>query len=168
MALAIVIGWSLANAIQRIGDWSLSDMDAYWNAATRLREGLPLYPAVPDSGAADVFRYAPWFAWAWVPLTFLPKAAVAVAWSALLVGASAVAIMPIVRQPSLTRIAAAALLGTILLWSAASGNVQPVIVAILVLGIEGRSGPLWVAIAASLKIFPIGFALVYAGRREWR
>ena len=168
VALAIVIGWSVANAIQRIGDWSLSDMDAYWNAAMRLRDGLPLYPAVPDPGAADVFRYAPWFAWAWVPLTFLPKAGVAVAWSALLVGASGAAVMPILRQPSLTRIGAAALLGTILLWSAASGNVQPLLVAVLVFGVEGRGGPLWIAIAASLKIFPIGFALVYAGRRDWR
>ena len=40
--------------------------------------------------------------------------------------------------------------------------------AVLVFGVERRGGPLWVAIAASLKIFPIGLALVYAGRREWR
>jgi hypothetical protein len=33
--------------------------------------------------------------------------------------------------------------------------------------VERRSGPLWVAAAASLKVFPLFFALVYAGRRQW-
>jgi hypothetical protein len=36
-----------------------------------------------------------------------------------------------------------------------------------VLGVERRSGPLWVAAAGSLKIFPLLFALVYIGRRQW-
>jgi hypothetical protein len=168
VALSIVIGWSIANAIQRIGDWSLSDMDAYWNAALRLRQGWPLYPAVANSGAADVFRYAPWFAWAWVPLTFLPKMAVAIGWSALLVAATAASIRPILARPTLTTTGASLLLGSILLWSAASGNVQPLIVAALVRTVEKRSGPVWIGIASSLKIFPLGFALVYAGRRQWR
>ena len=35
------------------------------------------------------------------------------------------------------------------------------------LGVERRSGPLWIALAASMKIFPILLALVYAGRRQW-
>ena len=167
IALAIVIGWSLANAIQRIGAWSLSDMDAYWNAAMRLREGAPLYPPVIDPAAVDIYKYAPWFAWLWVPLTFLPKVVVGVAWSAVLVAASAVAIAPILRRASLTAVAVATLLGTILLWSAASGNVQPLLVAVLVHGVERRSGPLWIGLAASLKVFPVFYALVYLGRRMW-
>jgi hypothetical protein len=167
VALAIVIGWSVANAIQRIGDWSLSDMDAYSSAAMRLREGLPLYPVASDAGAADVFRYAPWFAWAWVPLTYVPRAAVAFGWSALLVAATAVAIWPLVVRRTLPAIGAAALFGSILLWCAASGNVHPLLVAVLVLGVDRHSGPVWIGIASSLKIFPLGFALVYAGRREW-
>lgn len=167
VALGIVIGWSVANAIQRIGDWSLSDMDAYWNAAMRLRDGLPLYPATPDAGAADVFRYAPWFAWVWVPFTYVPKPIVGVGWSAMLVGATAVAAWPLAARRTLPALGAATLFSSILLWSAASGNVQPLLVAVLVLGVDRRSGPLWIGLASSLKIFPLAFALVYAGRREW-
>jgi hypothetical protein len=167
VALAIVIGWSLANAIQRMGDWSLSDMDAYWNAAMRLREGGLLYPPVADPSAVDIFKYAPWFAWAWMPLTFLPKALVSALWSAVLLGASVAALLPFLSRPTLSRLATAALLGSLLLWSAASGNVQPVLVAILVHGVARSSGPVWIGIAASLKIFPLFYALVYVGRREW-
>lgn len=167
IALAIIIGWSLANVIQRVGDWSLSDMDAYWNAAMRLRDGAPLYPPVADPSAVDIFKYAPWFAWVWMPLTFLPRPIISVAWSAVLVVASGAAISPLLRVRNLTALAAAALLGSILLWSAASGNVQPLLVASLALGVERRSGPVWIGLAASLKIFPIFYALVYLARRMW-
>jgi hypothetical protein len=167
LAAAIVIGWSVANVIQRVGDWSLSDMDAYWNAALRLREGGLLYPPVPDPAAVDIFKYAPWFAWAWIPLTLLPKAVVGAAWSAVLVGASGAALVPLLRQISLARLSAAALLGSLLIWSAASGNVQPLLVAVLVHGVATRTGPIWIGVAASLKIFPLFYALVYVGRREW-
>lgn len=167
LAAAIVIGWSLANVIQRVGDWSLSDMDAYWNAAMRLREGGLLYPPVADPAAVDIFKYAPWFAWAWIPLTLLPKAVVGAAWSAVLVGASGAALIPLLSRITLARLAAAALLGSLLIWSAASGNVQPLLVAVLVHGITTRAGPVWIGVAASLKIFPLFYALVYVGRREW-
>jgi hypothetical protein len=167
LAAAIVIGWSLANVIQRVGDWSLSDMDAYWNAAMRLREGGLLYPPVADPAAVDIFKYAPWFAWAWIPLTLLPKAVVGAGWSAILVAASGAALMPLLRTVTLARVAAAALLGSLLIWSAASGNVQPLLVAVLVHGITARAGPIWIGVAASLKVFPLFYALVYVGRREW-
>jgi hypothetical protein len=48
------------------------------------------------------------------------------------------------------------------------GNVQPLLVAGLGFGISRRSGPLWIAVAASLKAVPILYALVYVARREWR
>ena len=167
VAVAIVIGWSVANVIQRAGDWSLSDMDAYWNAAMRLREGELLYPPVPDPAAVDIYKYAPWFAWLWVPLTFLPKVVVGVAWSAILVASSTVATVPLLRHRTLTGVAAASLIGSVLIWSAASGNVQPLLVAALVWGVERRSGPLWIGAAASLKIFPLLYAAVYVGRRQF-
>jgi hypothetical protein len=167
LALSILIGWSVANAIQRLGDWSLSDMDAYWNAAMRLRDAAPLYPPVADPAAVDIYKYAPWFAWAWVPLTFLPKALVGVMWSTILAGASGVALLPVIRHLTLTRLAVGAFFGSLLLWSAASGNVQPLLIAILIHGVDRRSGPIWIGLAASLKVFPLFYALVYAGRREW-
>ena len=166
-ALAIVIGWGLVNAWQHISTWSLSDMDAYWNAALRVRDGAALYPPLPDPSAADVYRYAPWFAWAWVPLTFLPKALVAVAWSGVLVAASVAALRPVLARTA-TSLAVASLLGGFLIWAASVGNVQPLIVASLVNGMDRRSGPLWIGFSASLKAVPILFALVYVGRGEWR
>jgi hypothetical protein len=167
LAIAIVIGWSVANVIQRVGAWSLSDMDAYWNAALRLRDGGDLYPAVTDPGGADVYRYAAWFAWLWVPLTQLPKSVVAAGWSLVLLVASGAAVLPVLRRPSLAALAAAALLASLLVWSASSGNVQPLLVAMLVHGVERRSGPLWVGVAASLKIVPVLLLLVYLARGQW-
>ena len=38
----------------------------------------------------------------------------------------------------------------------------------LMWGVERRSGPLWIAIGASLKAVPLLLAIVYAGRGEWR
>jgi hypothetical protein len=166
-AVAIVVGWSIANILQRANAWSLSDMDAYWNAAMRIREAQPLYPPVADPAAVVIYKYAPWFAWAWLPLTFLPKALVGAAWSCVLVAASVAAIAPLFNPPSQARFATASLLASLLLWSASSGNVQPLIVAVLVHGIARRSGPVWIGAAASLKIFPLFYALVYLGRREW-
>jgi hypothetical protein len=166
IALAIVIGWSVSNAWYRITDWSLSDMDAYWNAALRVREGAMLYPPLADPSAADVYRYAPWFAWAWVPLSYLPKALVATGWSLVLIAATAAALRPLMR-PTAASIGAAALIGSMLIWATSVGNVQPLLIATLVHGIDRRSGPLWVGIAASLKAVPIVYVLLYLGRREW-
>lgn len=166
VALAVVIGWSISNVAFHVAAWNLADMDAYWNAALRLREGQPLYPALADSSAADVYRYAPWFAWAWVPLTFLPKLAVGVGWSAILLAATAWALRPLMR-PDLTSLAALMLLGSFLVWGASVGNVQPLLIAALVHGLERRSGPVWVGVVASLKAVPILYALIYVGRGEW-
>ena len=167
VALAIVIGWSVTNAWYRITDWSMADMDAYWNAALRLREGGLLYPPLADPSAADVFRYAPWFAWAWVPLTFLPKALVSVGWSTLLLAATTVALRPLMHRTA-GSVAAASLIGSLLIWGTSIGNVQPLLIAALVYGIDRRSGPLWIGVAASLKAVPILYILLYVGRGEWR
>lgn len=167
LALAIVVGWSLTNAWYRVTDWSLSDMDAYWNAALRLREGALLYPPLTDSSAADVYRYAPWFAWVWVPVTYLPKGLVSIVWSAILATASVAALRPVMQRTG-AAVAVAFLVGSLLLWAASVGNVQPLVIAALVHGISRRSGPIWVGIAASLKAVPILYVLLYAGRREWR
>ena len=50
---------------------------------------------------------------------------------------------------------------------AAYGNVQPLLVLALLWGAPRRSGPIWVALAASLKLDPILLVVVYAGRGEW-
>jgi hypothetical protein len=54
------------------------------------------------------------------------------------------------------------------LQGAVFGNVQPLLVLMLMWAVERRSGPLWIAVGASLKATPLALALVYAGRGEWR
>ena len=166
LAIAILIGWSAAQIGFRVADWSLSDMDAYWNAAMRLRDGAALFPPLADPSAPDVYRYAPWFAGLWVPLTYLPKTIVGIGWSAILIAAVAVCLRPLLR-PDLTSIAAAFFFGSFLIWGASIGNVQPLLIAALMHTIDRRSGPLMVGVAASLKAVPILFLVLYLGRREW-
>lgn len=164
LVTALVVGVGISQVILTLGDWHLRDMGAYWDAAHRLRDGEPLYPPLADPEASDVYRYAPWFAWAWVPISLLPLDVARVAWSALLLGASALALLPLVRQRAWLLVW---LFAPILLGISAIGNVQPLIVAALVLGLERRSGPAWIAAAASLKAVPILFVITYLGRRQY-
>lgn len=164
LVAGLVIGLGIANLYWSVAQWSLSDAEAYWNAAHRLREGADLYPAVADVEASDVFRYAPWFAWLALPFSFLPLSIAGSLWSAILVGASVVAVIPLASRGAWLQVA---FFFPILIGISAVGNVHALMVAWLVWGVERRSGPLWIALAASLKAVPILLALVYVGRREW-
>lgn len=164
VALAVIIGVGLVNLIQATTHWTLSDAAAYWNAGLRLREGEPLYPVLTNVDASEVYRYAPWLAWLAVPVTYLPVQIAGALWSAVLLVASAIALVPLARARAWL---AVAFFGPILVGISAVGNVHPLLIAPLVWTVERRSGPLWVGVAASLKIFPLLFALVYLGRREW-
>jgi hypothetical protein len=143
-----------------------SDMDAYWEAAERLRDGERLYrPGVETD--SDLYRYAPWFAAAWIPLTYLPKEAVLLGWMSLCVAAALASVAPLARE-GLAGWAALIFLLPFQLEGAAFGNVQPLLVLMLMWGAPRRSGPLWIALGASLKGAPLVLAAVYAGRGEWR
>lgn len=163
-AHATLVGLSIATVIFAATDWKLTDAEAYWNAAVRLREGQPLYPAVSDPEASTVYRHAPWFAFAAVPFTYLPVELAGALWSIALVAASTWAVAPLARRGSLV---VALFFGSILIAISAIGNTQPLIVAALVHGLDRRSGPVWIALSASLKVVPALFALVYLGRRQW-
>ena len=163
-ATAVIIAIGIFNLYQAVIGWTLSDAGAYWEAAIRLRAGEELYPPLASVDASEVYRYAPWFAVAAVPWTFLPQWLAGALWSVVLLGASALALWPLVRARLWLLVA---LFGPILVGISAVGNAHPLVVAGLVLGVERRSGPLWVAAAGSLKIFPLLFALVYIGRRQW-
>jgi hypothetical protein len=139
-------------------------MDVHISAASRLKNGQPLY--IPGDVAVDSFWYAPWFAVAWMPLTLLPRVVVAVLWSGVLLAATAVVALTLARLgrngPML-----ALLVGPLLFAVSARGNIQALMVLSLLWGFNRGSGPLWVAIAASLKYTPILLALTYAARRQW-
>lgn len=165
--LFVTIGLLVIQLLWALQWWPMLDMNAYWDAALRLRAGEPLYPAYADPSAPEVYRYSPWFAQLWIPITLLPRELVNAAWGTLLAVATAVSLVPLLRTRSAVGIAAAALIGSHLLLNARYGNVQPLMIAALVWGAERRSGPLWIAIAASLKFFPLLYVLIYVGRREW-
>jgi hypothetical protein len=166
VALAIASGLGLAVMYWSLTSVGFEDVAAYWSAGERLRDGQALYPAALDTptsmyyGAA--YRYAPWFALVWVPLTSLPRELVTVLWAGVLVAAVAYVGWSIRGH----RLAFAALM-PFLFDAATDGNVQPLLVAGLVYGLARRSGPLWIALAASLKGAPLMFVLAYAARREW-
>ena len=143
-----------------------ADVSAYWNAAERLRAGQPLY-APGAANASDLYRYAPWFAAAWVPLTYLPREAVTAGWLGLMVAAALLSTLPLLRRGPVG-LAAFTIFAPLQLEGAIFGNVQPLLVLGLLWGVERRSGPLWIALGASLKAVPILLAFVYAGRGEWR
>ena len=164
VALAVIIGIGFNHVWWSVVDWHLDDMNAYWDAGVRLRQGQPLFPPVTDVLASEVYRYSPWFAWMWAPITLLPRELVNVLWSVVLLAASVAAVVPMARRRAWIGVT---FFLPILVGISAGGNVHALLVAALVLGVERRSGPLWIGVAASLKLFPILFALTYLGRRQW-
>ncbi|MEO7869517.1 MAG: glycosyltransferase 87 family protein [Candidatus Limnocylindria bacterium] len=169
LALAICIGFGLAFVIANVRSWELEDSEAYWRAALRLRGGEPLYVQVdPAADEMIAYRYAPWFAWLWVPLTMLPRGTVQFGWSLVLMVSTVAAVLPLIRVRTVAAICLAALLGGLLIRTASTGNVHALLIAALVYGVPRRSGPVWIGVAASLKFVPILYALVYVGRGEWR
>lgn len=165
VVLATLAGIAIGAMVFALRSWTLEDMQVYLEAATRLREGEPLYSTTNPRAA---YQYAPWFAAAWVPFSLLPDAVVSIGWSAILIAASVLSIRPLLRRPGLPALALILLMLPILLFSSArSGNVQTLLIAALVIGLERRWGPLAIAAAASLKAFPLALALVYLGRRQW-
>jgi hypothetical protein len=166
-----VIGLLFATMLVRIAliwnEWTFADVNAYLAAAHRLRDGQPLYAGFLDPDSYRVFRYAPWFAWLWVPLSYLPRDPLAWGWGALLAVASGAILVGLARLRRAAAWALAFLIAPWLFSLVQVGNIQPIIVAILAFGISRRSGPLWVGVAASLKVVPMLYALPYLARREW-
>lgn len=164
IALAILIGIGVSHVVFAVRDWPLGDMDVYLAAATRLRDGQPLY--VAGDVAVNSYWYAPWYAVAWIPLTYLPREAVAIAWSAVLLAAVAGVVVLLARQGRWATVLAL-LVAPPLVAVSAGGNVQSLMVLVLMLGFHRPWGPLAVAVAASMKFTPILLVAAYIARREW-
>jgi hypothetical protein len=162
---AFVIGLSLAWVVWTVGGLNFSDADAYRLAAERLVAGQDIYVQAPNQNEA--FRYAPWFAAAWIPLAALPETLGDLLWAAILSVATVFSVLPLARQPYLGARLLAVFGGAMLIWTVARGNVHPLVMVALIQGLDRRSGPVWVALAASLKAVPIIFVLIYVARHEW-
>jgi hypothetical protein len=143
------------------------DADAYWHAAQRLREGLPLY--VPSGlDETEIYRYAPWFAYAWLPLTYLPQSVAFLIWRGVLLGAAVAAVLPLLRRPTPAGLTLSVLLFALLVSNLPAANVTTLMVGALAVGLRSRAGPYILGAAASLKVFPILLVAGYAAERRWR
>lgn len=168
--VVLVVGAAYAVEVTRqaLTTWTVADMDAYWNAAMRLRGGEALFPAGVSNWAPTVYHYAPWFAWLWVPISHLPYEAVRVGWSLALVVASGYVIFRNLALRSMATVGLILIAGANLLAIASGGNVQPLMVLLLLATLERRwLGPASIAICASLKLAPAMLVAVYVGRRQW-
>ncbi len=165
VVVAILVGIGVSHVVFAIREWPLGDMDVYLAAAARLRDGQPLY--VSGDIAMNSFWYAPWYAVLWVPLTYLPRDVVAVAWSAVLLAATAVVTVHLWRRGPPGRLVAIFAAPPLIAVSA-GGNIQSLMVLALLLGFHRRWGPLAVALAASMKFTPILLTAAYVARGEYR
>ena len=145
------------------------DADAYWQAALRLREGEALYlPISAYADEIDIYRYAPWFAYAWVPLTWLPQEVAYTVWRGLLLAGAVAAGVPLVRTRTAAGFVMALLMVGLLASNNQAANVTPLIVGALALALPTRAGPVVVGLAGSLKIFPLLLVAGYVAERRWR
>ena len=163
-----LIGFALAVVGGLAGLWTfwghlvlnpLVDVRAYYDAATRLNAGLPLYPPGADPNLAGYYRYPPLMAIVLRPFALLPYTSFAALWMAAIVGALAWTL----RRIGLGRRTWLVLgwLGIPLGWTLAIGQAHVYVTLLLVLGT-----PLSIALAAHLKVFPILAALYWIGRGD--
>ena len=96
IAAAFVSSLGIISIVAALATWDLIDFNAYWEGALRARTGQELWPPGTDTNDA-LFRYSSWYAWAWVPLTYLPRQLVEVGWSIVLLLAPSVAIVRLMR-----------------------------------------------------------------------
>jgi hypothetical protein len=159
LGVILLIGAAVSSHVQ-------PDADAYWHAALRLRDGQALYGG-PRGDETEIYRYAPWFAFAWVPLTYLGQGAAYVVWRGILIASTVLAIWPLLRRPSPASVTLALLVGGLLVSNLPAANVTPLIVGVLVAGLRSRAGPVLLGFAASLKLFPLLLAAGYVAERRW-
>jgi Glycosyltransferase family 87 len=170
LAFLGVVGLLTVLLLTRIGQaftrWDGVDLDVYRRAGHEwLAHGNP-YHFEGTAGVAS-YRYAPWFAVLWIPLSLLPRDLIEVAWSITLLLASGAVVVSLVRENGESGLPLALLGAALLVSTIAGGNVQPLIVAAVYFSLHRPSGPIWVGIAASLKIVPILYIIPWIARREW-
>lgn len=166
VTIAVVLGLAIANLTWAVADLHFNDLHSYRAAALRIRDGEQLYGG--DVTPFNKYYYAPWFAFAFIPLSYLPWEVLALGWTSFTVACSVVAVGPLVKHGSHAALAAAVLLGSILVALSISGNVHAPMLAMLVMLLRTRWAPVAIGVAASLKATPILLTLAYLARGEWR
>lgn len=140
----------------------LADARAYYDAASRLNAGQPLYPAGADVDAAEFYRYPPLLAVALRPLALVPYEWFALAWELAVIGC----FVALVRYLGVRRKStwlAIGLLGVPIGWCLTIAQAHVPLTYLLALG-----QPWSVALAANLKITPVLVAIWWLGRRDFQ
>jgi hypothetical protein len=138
----------------------LSDVRAYYDAATRLNAGLPLYDLGIDVNASEFYRYPPLLAILFRPLALLPFEVAAAGWEIAMVVLFIHTVRVLgVRRPVLI---ALGILAFPITWSLLLGQAQVAVTWML-----SVATPWSIALAGQLKIFPALAALYWVGRRDW-
>jgi hypothetical protein len=158
LTLALLGAFAAVMLAAAVRHWDLVDLSAYLGAADRIVHGQSMYPTGYDPDGAATYRYAPWFAWLFVPLTYVPRSVVEVGWSIALIGSLLYVGWRLTRL-GLTGVALALILVPLLAMTASYGNIQPILVALLV----ARPGWVSVGIAGGLKVTPVLLAAAWWG-----
>jgi hypothetical protein len=150
----------IAVALLHVINDPLADARAYYDAATRLNQDLPLYPAGADPNAAEFYRYPPLLAIVLRPLALLPYEAFALLWEGVIVASFALLLRHLGLRSQRTWLAVG-LLGIPIGWALSIAQAQVPLTLLLAIG-----QPWSIALATNLKLFPALAALWWIGRRD--
>lgn len=160
---AAVIGAlaGIAVAWMHVVNDPLADAHAYYEAASRLNDGKPLYPVGMDPNGNHIYLYPPLLAVLLRPLALLPFEAFALIWE-LVVIATFVALVRHLGVRKRSTWLAIGLLGVPIGWSLTIAQAHVPMTLLLALG-----QPWSIALAANLKLTPVLIAIWWLGRRNW-
>lgn len=154
--------FGVAMLLYQLAHNPLGDTQAYYNAATRLNEGEPLYPADQQVNTDTAYFYPPLFAILFRPLALLPYEVAAAIWGTIVVAASVGILVRVgIRRPELWL--AVGILGAPIAVVLAVAQAHAIVTLLL-----ATMTPAGVAIAGQIKLFPILAAAWWIGRRDWR
>ena len=138
----------------------IADARAYYDAATRLNQGRPLYPPDVDPSTNLVYLYPPLLAVVLRPLALLPFEVFAFTWEAIVLGSFALLIRQLGGGPRVWT--AIGILGIPIGWALSVGQAQVPMTLLLAIG-----QPWSIALATNIKLFPALIALWWIGRRDY-
>jgi hypothetical protein len=139
-----------------------ADVQAYYDAATRLNEGEPLYPPAQDVNQNTAYFYPPLFAILFRPLALLPFPVATAIWAGI-VFASFVATLFVLGIRRRATWLAVGILGAPIGFVLGVAQAHALVTLLL-----ATASPVGVALAGQLKLFPILAGAWWVGRRDWR
>ena len=139
----------------------LNDARPYYEAASRLNHGQPLYPAGLDPNSNKIYLYPPLFAVLLRPFALLPFELFALLWELVVIG-SFVALLRRLGVRKRSTWIAIGILGVPIGWALTVAQAHVPMTLLMAIGQHWS-----IALAANLKLFPALIVLYWLGRREW-